>query len=241
MTTPEENATEDHAGNGESSAHSFIEALRRGESWFPCLLHTIGEWTIPAETWQGRRYPYLIGNEAFDWLLLAERLLEDAGDLIPAEERAKLLFDGEPPMPMDDNLFREMIGHQKHSAHLNFLYGVVVEEALQQAVLEEVAKAGQSMGTSEGSLEEEAFRHLYNAPLSELHDEFRRMTDDHQNDSMSLEGRKTFTYWLFKRRVARSEPARLASDTRKALRVFDRLQSSSWHWTQGEGDSSSDV
>jgi hypothetical protein len=35
-----------------------------------------------------------------------------------------------------------------------------------------------------------------------------------------------FTYWLFKRRVSRADPARVASDTRKGLRQLERIRQS---------------
>ena len=40
----------------------------------------------------GRTYRYLVGGEAFDWLLLAERLCDEIEDLIPDDEREALLF-----------------------------------------------------------------------------------------------------------------------------------------------------
>jgi hypothetical protein len=215
-------------------AAAFLAALHRGESWFPALLQAVADWSAPEETWRGRHYTYLIATEAFDWLLLAERLLDEADGLVPEDERAKLLFLGEPPIPMNGVRFRAMIGAQKHSAHLNFLYGIVVEEALQQAALEEAAKARQSLGAREGVLEEEAFRRLYDVSCDDLLTEFRRTMGFHKSDDGSLEEQKAFTYWLFKRRVARSEPARLASDTRKGLRVLEALRPGAWRWTQSD-------
>ena len=39
-----------------------------------------------------------------------------------------------------DERLRELIGEAKHRAHLNYVYGVIVEEALQYAVELEVSK-----------------------------------------------------------------------------------------------------
>jgi hypothetical protein len=41
---------------------------------------------------------------------------------------------------------------------------------------------------------------------------------------MSMSESKEFTYWLFKYRVARSDKARIASDTRKGLDQLARMQ-----------------
>ena len=48
--------------------------LAAGAPWHRALLEAVGRWTIPEETFEGRKYRYLLQGEAFDWLLLAERL-----------------------------------------------------------------------------------------------------------------------------------------------------------------------
>ena len=213
----------------------FLQSLERGDNWFPSLLKTISRWETPSEIWKGRRYRYLISNEAFDWLLLAERLLEAAGDLIPEEEKHSLLFNGEPPIPMDPNSFRELIGNQKYRAHLNFLYGVTVEEALQQAVLEEVAKAKQNLVPKEISLEEDAFQSLYGGPRTILYQEFLKDRTE-EIESSSMEENHSFTYWLFRKRVKNTDSSRLASDTMKGIKVFSNLNPDFWRWNQGESE-----
>ena len=85
-------------------------------------------------------YRYLIGGEAFDWLLLAERLIEELPGRSLSAERYALLFHGHPPIEIDEEEFQLLIGTPKYQAYLNYLYGVTVEEALQLAVEEEIAK-----------------------------------------------------------------------------------------------------
>ena len=57
---------------------AFRTALDAGDPWFDALMRAIALWESPDETVDGRQYRYLIGGEAFDWLLLAERLLRGA-------------------------------------------------------------------------------------------------------------------------------------------------------------------
>ena len=217
------------------AAGPFLTDIRAGQNWFLALLRAVAAWPTPQEEWNSRVYCYVIGGEAFDWLLLAERLLAAADGLIPDEEKAQLLFDGQPPMPLQNGLFRELIGPAKHGAHLNFLYGIVVEEALQQANIEEVAKAQQAMGAREESIENEAFRRLYDAPGIELRKEYRRgLRQSGASGRSSLDDQKGFTYWLFKRRMTRSDPARLASDTRKGILLLERVKPALWQWSQSE-------
>src|SRR5690606_34658681 len=72
----------------------FRETVAAGDHWYVALLKTMSRWTVPEEVIDGRRYRYLIGGEAFDWLLLAERLLDGAGIECGQEERDALLFNG---------------------------------------------------------------------------------------------------------------------------------------------------
>ena len=51
------------------------QAILDGEHWFEALLDAVARWRIPDERIGNRTYTYLIRGEAFDWLLLAERLL----------------------------------------------------------------------------------------------------------------------------------------------------------------------
>ena len=223
MAKPAEEAPE--------AAAAFERSVRAGEPWFESLLRGIGDWTLSEETRNGRRYRYLISGEAFNMLLLAERLLEEVDGLVPAEDKERLLFAGRAPEEIDTASLRERIGAVKHGAHLNYWYGVVVEQSLQQAVLEEVAKARQSLAATEESLEDEAFRRLYDATEEALRHEFRRASTGRKGGARSpLDEHDAFTYWLFKRRVARSDPARLASDTMKGLRKLEGLDIPRWHW-----------
>lgn len=222
----------------EEIIESFVDCVRGGENWFHALLNAVAEWSAPSEELNGRAYTYVIAGEAFDWLLLAERLIEAAGDAIPEQEATRLLFEGRAPVHINAEEFRRSIGHGKHAAHLNFLYGVVVEEALQQANIEEVAKAQQNLAARENLIEDEAMSRLYGASSGDLRTEFRRATGRKGDAPVrsSLDEYKTFTYWLFKRRVSKSDPARLASDTRKGILVLERIKPALWQWSQGENE-----
>ena len=77
------------------------EDLAAGQPWVAALLDAVKRWRVPHEVVDGRHYYYLIGGEAFDWLLLAERLLDAVADLVPAEEREALIFSGSTPPGID--------------------------------------------------------------------------------------------------------------------------------------------
>ena len=211
-------------------AQSVIAAMRQAASagqqhWLTAVLQAIGRWPLAREQVGDRTYCYLIGGEAFDWLLLAERLCEGLDGAIPAEEAEALLFFGRPPRALDENEFRRAIGDAKHRAHLNFLYGVAVEEALQLVVEEELLKEQRSLVWSQGeNLEHRVFERIYGRGRDELLAAFQEQGALPPGDELSYGEWRAFTYWLFKYRVNQMDPARVASDTRKALIQVSELE-----------------
>ena len=49
-------------------------------------------------------------------------------------------------------------------------------------------------------------------------------TDVGRRVRLTLAESRAFTYWLFKRRILNSDQARVASDTRKGLRMLNELR-----------------
>ena len=202
------------------------EAIANGKHWYIALLEAIGRWTVAEESYNGRDYRYLIANEAFDWLLLAERLLEEVDYLVPEEEMIALLFNGKAPIELPREEFCHLIGEAKYSAHLNYFYGVTVEEALLLAV-EEEARKEQRVGAfnEDNRLWEETYQRIYGASITELLGRFRKEKGYPKRHSMELGELKEFTYWLFKYRLNNCDKARIASDTKKALKELERQRS----------------
>ena len=199
------------------------QALAEGRNWYVALLEAISLWGSAEESHNGESYQYLIFGEAFDWLSLAQRLCLEVDGLLPEEEKLNLLFRAMPPVELSQEEFRRRIGEAKYRAYLNYLYGVVVEEAVVAAVAEEVYKDWGSLGMiGLDKIEEEAYRRVYDADMSSLLREFHNDLGRVPSKSISLTELKQFTYWLFRRRLASCEKARVASDTRKALEWLQR-------------------
>ncbi|MDO8614436.1 MAG: hypothetical protein Q7T33_01710 [Dehalococcoidia bacterium] len=243
----------------ERQAARIIKQMRAAvaagdQHWCHALLHAIRLWPLPEEQVGDRTYRYLVGGEAFDWLLLAERLCEELDSLVPEDEVEELLFHGRFPEAVAGEDLQPLLG-AKYRAHLNFVYGVRVETALQLAVLAEVHKERVAARIWEnGHSDDEAFRRIYGGTRSEMLAEFRgschserpgrpsaegrnfakesgegqtsarRATPSDVSDALSLHDLSEFTYWLFRRRVQNSDPARVASDTRKGLAHYQRLE-----------------
>ena len=194
------------------------QAISSGKHWYIALLEAIKLWDAAGETWNERTYCYLIDGEAFDWLLLAERLTGAVDGMIPNDEKTALLFYGEPPLELPSAQFKELIGSVKHHQHLNYFYGVTVEEALIQAVQEEVRKEKQASGYfKETDTTNEAYRRIYGSTKAILLRHFRKERSYPQLKSIGLTELKEFTYWSFKYRFKKCDKARVASDTKKGL------------------------
>jgi len=213
-----------------ASAGEIIAEMRRtiargDQHWFAALLHAIREWPVPIETVGKRHYRYLIGGEAFDWLLLAERLCAEIEGLAPDDEVEALLFDGTLPLGTTEEELIQLLG-VKAAPYRNFYYGITVEEALQHAVECEAVKERQSRVWENGHLDDEVCQRIYGATRLDLLARFQEENEIPPTDEMPLPVLKEFTYWLFKYRVNNSDPARTASDTRKGVSHLEGLRAS---------------
>jgi hypothetical protein len=211
------------AGDARAIRHLKFE-VRNRKPWYPALLEAIRMWRSPEEQYNGERYLYLIGGQAFDWLRLAERLCDEIRDVVPEEELAGLLFFDRPPVSLTEAEFKQSLGPAKYRAYLNFLYGVLVEQALLQGSIYEVRKASIVPLKPEEEAAR-AYRRVYHAEMAELLDAFQKETQYPRRKSLTLTEMKEFTYWLFKYRVKTSEKSRIASDTKKALALIYRKMS----------------
>jgi len=201
------------------------QAIASGKHWFISLLEAIGLWTDAEEIHNGRHYRYLIAGEAFDWLLLAERLCQAVDGLLPDDERITFLFQGKPPLNLSKDKFRKLIGSGKYHQYLNYFYGVTVEEALILAVHDKVRKERRTAGyTKERDITNEVYRRIYGATKAELLGCFRQENSYPQTRSISLTELKEFTYWLFKYRLKECDKARMASDTKRGLERLQQLE-----------------
>ena len=213
---------QDGSGNmpeGDIQAIQYLKkAIFDGVHWYMALLEAIKLWTTAEETYNDRFFRYLIDNEAFDWLLLAERLCEEISDQIPEEEMINLLFFDRPPMELSHEEFQKNIGQAKYRAYLNYLYGILVEDALILAVLNDIRKEQRSFSSSpDADNIDRAYNRIYGGSQQVLLNKFRKEKNYPHQKITTLNELKEFTYWLFKHRIKTCDKSLVASDTRKAL------------------------
>jgi len=201
------------------------DQVRAGTNWYTALLEAIRIWRSPEEEYDGERYLYLVGGQAFDWLRLSERLCHEIRGQIPEDELTNLLFFDRPPIEIGEAEFKAALGPAKYRAYLNYLYGVLTEQALLLATVYEVRKAS-IIPLSPEEEAARAYKIIYHMELSDLLSAFQREMKYPQRRSLTLTELKEFTYWLFRHRVKTSEKPRVASDTKKALLLMYRKMSS---------------
>ena len=215
--------------NGSDSRRLAIKhlkaALSDGKDWPEALLEAMALWTVPEERRRKRKYNYFIAGEAFDWLLLAERLLDETRGVVPQDELETLIVEGKFPDRFDVERVQELLGVDKYRGYLNFYYGVTVEEALQLACELELRKRDTSNGVRyRGAYSEKAFPLIYRKSREELLYMFRESKKVEPDGIESMAEHRAFTYWLFKYRWANSDKARIASDTTKGLRQLEQME-----------------
>ena len=213
-----------------SRLKSQIDENARG--WKLSVLETIAEWPLARETIAGKGIDYLIAGEAFDWRLLARRLLDECSPNVEKEIWWDWLHDSTLFGGFAESEFKRAVGVDKFRAHLSYFYGVTVEQALLLSVEEEITHIRVASGRelSDRSLER-AHELLYGNTRGQLWEVFSletgarpARTGSRRKDEHSLASEDAFTYWLFKLRMERSDPAKIASDTRKGLAKLERMR-----------------
>ncbi len=146
-------------------------------------------------------------------------------DLVPPAEREALLWENRWPIDMENDEFALRLGPVKHSTHLNYLYGVLVEEALQLSVEEEIHKEVRSRAWGyDQRVDESMYQRVYGRGREELFALHYEETGILMRHDVPYADWEAFTYWLFKQRLKLQDKARVASDTRKGLAQLTRME-----------------
>ena len=200
----------------------LTNSLNDGRPWEKALIEAMAFWTLSEELYNGKHHRYLIDGEAFDWHLLAGRLLDEVGNYIPENEKRSFLDSSTIPDSITEDEFKVMLGPEKYSAHLNYWYGVVVEQALIMCYQDDEFKKLHSQGLSGPfDVEDLVFNRIYGMNRTDLRDKFYEDKGEEQSDYNKS---KEFTYWLFKYRLINGEAEKVASDTKRAILYLQLYQ-----------------
>ncbi len=208
-----------------------VNLIARPDDWKLLVLETVGQWPESAEDFEDQPHVYLIGGEAFDWRLLASRILRTAENGPVQDEWQKWLDTPDLFGGFSEPEFMRILGVDKSRASLSFFYGVTVEQGLIVAAREEIAKRRVASGRAPSDDRcDEVYYRLYGNDRAGLWDEYCAETGlaETAGETVNPLGHSlgqgdSFTYWLFKRRMERLDPARVASDTRKGLAQLEKM------------------
>jgi len=203
--------------------HELRQCISSGQEWYGAMLQAVREWPLTEEELDGEKYVYLLDGEALDLIRLVERLCLAVADLVPEDEVVTLIGNDRPPNDHAYVDLKSLIGPDKYRAYLTFIYGVLVEEMVVHAVVEDLRKRRRTAGLTRYDAElDDAYTYVYGSARSELVDLFRRDKGLPRRSHITLTEMKEFTYWLFKMRLKNSDKSRVASDTKRALTVLHR-------------------
>ena len=207
----------------EEAINRFKADIASGKNWYLALLEAVKTWPVSEETVGDQKYRYIIAGEALDLLQIAERLIKATDGLVPEPEMISFLFHNKPPVVSTREEIRQAMGDQLFALYLNFFYGITAEEALLQAIEDEVRKEEQGLNVyAEQQIIDETYRRVYDVPQRVLMRQFRKEKGYTSSGTVSLEQMKEFSYWRFKYRLKHCDKARIASDTKKALNWMRR-------------------
>jgi hypothetical protein len=211
----------------ETSSEIILQRLRErveaGDEWYPALMQAAHDWPLEEEEVDGERFVYMLDGEALDLLRLCERLALVVEDLVPDGQLLALLANDRPPEETAHGDVKSLIGAGKYRAYLTFIYGVLVEEMVVQAVLEELRKRHRTSGRTYFDADlDDAYTYVYGRAVDELLEAFRKEKAIPRRSRMTVTRKKEFTFWLFKLRLRSSDKSRVASDTKRALTLLHR-------------------
>lgn len=154
MTTTAANQTTSE-GDVETNRRQLLDHLIQQiedepSNWKPIFLGTVAAWPKQNEHACGQTFHYFIGGEAFNWKRLAERIAtqldEENHTEVPPSDLFEWLETTGVFGGMPEQQLQRILGVDAWRAHLNYFYGVHIEQCLIAAVQSRVQKRRYSNG-----------------------------------------------------------------------------------------------
>ena len=240
MTTTAANQTTSE-GDVETNRRQLLDHLIQQvedepSNWKPIFLGTVAAWPKQNERTNGETFHYFIGGEAFNWKRLAERIAtqldEENHTTVPPSDLFEWLETTGVFGGMPEQQLQRILGVDAWRAHLNYFYGVHIEQCLIAAVQSRVQKRRYSNGLPPSDdASDRAYLGLYEETEETLWDQFLdenslRLSDliaESPEETRTIALDEEFTYWLFKRRIEYTNAAQVAAETRRGLDMLARI------------------
>ena len=240
MTTTAANQTateEDVEINRRQLLDHLIQQFEDDPSdWKSVFLETVAAWPKENERACDEIFHYFIGGEAFNWKRLAERIATQLSDEDNSPIQPEDLFEWLSSTGvfggMPEQQFQRILGVDAWRAHLNYFYGVHIEQCLIAAVQSRIQKRRFSNGmTPSDDASDRAYLGLYEETEQTLWDDFLTENSIRLSDLIAESPEETrtvaldeeFTYWLFKRRIEYTNAAQVAAETKRGLEMLARI------------------
>ena len=207
------------------------------EDWQAAVLKTVAAWPKQNELLNGQPFHYFIGGEAFNWKRLAEliatQIADTDTDFIHADQIFKWIDSTGVFGGINEQEFRRILGVDAWRAHLNYFYGVHIEQCLIAAIQSRIQKKRYSAGMPPSDdASDRAFLGLYEETEQDLWQTFLELNSERLADLIagSTEESRTvaldeeFTYWLFKRRIEHTNAPQVAAETQRGLDMLNRIK-----------------
>ena len=194
----------------------FHELLASGISMHEALLTVIGRWSAKEEIVNDIQFRYWVSGEAFNWELLARRLLLSTNEINSDSALDQLLTEPFVLPGGDQSMITHFFSPQKYKAHLNFLYGVMLEEVIINVNELSAAKEILSQLSHETPLDT-TYLNLYAHNYEDFIKLYQYENKLNFEEFSCLYDYQEFLYWSWKYRIRKSTPEKIAYDTQTGI------------------------
>ena len=192
------------------------------ESLIHTFLKIIGHWPLKSEIIDGIEYQYWINDEAFNWYLLASRIIFSVKDEQNIKKLDHFLSTVHFLPGSDQRIMINLFPPDKYRAHLNFIYGVILEEVI--ICFNEMEKnkdvLNQFNVTDSINL---VYLNLYGMDYTEFIRLFEFETKNKLDQFDTLHSYYNFLYWSWKYRLKKSTPEKIAYDSQSGINFLMNL------------------
>jgi len=190
------------------------------------LIHTflkiIGHWPLKSEIIGDMDYQYWINDEAFNWYLLASRIIFSVKDEQNIKKLDHFLSTVHFLPGSDQRIMINLFPPDKYRAHLNFIYGVILEEVI--ICFNEMEKnkdvLNQFNVTDSINL---VYLNLYGMDYTEFIRLYEFETKTKLDQFDTLHSYYNFLYWSWKYRLMKSTPEKIAYDSQSGINFLMNL------------------
>ncbi|PZC40750.1 MAG: hypothetical protein DK305_000378 [Chloroflexi bacterium] len=201
----------------------FTKLINNNVSLEKAILTIIGRWAVKEEIVDNVNYQYWINDEVFNWLFLASRILDASKDLIEIDLSLSFLFNTYILPGGDQTILTRAFPPYKYKAHLNFLYGVLLEESI--IIVNDMQGNKEALsGLTKNFKNDSTYLILYGY----TYDEFIRLYEYenklHITQFNSLNDYYNFLYWSWQYRIKNSTPEKIAYDTHTGISYLWNLK-----------------